>query len=217
MESIFFLGLNMYAWITIIALASLIVIMIRSSVPVEVAFLSVVTILLVFGIVDEEEAMAGFGSEPVVVHGAFFVVMAGLMGTPKTYRGALVKLMVPISVLAAMLNSVNVVALFIDMVKLWARRLGTEPSRLLLPLSYAASLGGMCTLIGNSSNLVIAGLYADQTGESLNLFAPLLPAMFCTAIGIGLTILFSHRRLLLRPPVIILSSCWFRPIIKLLD
>lgn len=205
MESIFFLGLNMYAWITIIALASLIVIMARTNVPVEVAFLSVVTILLVFGIVDEEEAMAGFGSEPVVVHGAFFVVMAGLMhtgvlywltnnlmGTPKTYRGALVKLMVPISVLAAMLNSVNVVALFIDMVKLWARRLGTEPSRLLLPLSYAASLGGMCTLIGNSSNLVIAGLYADQTGESLNLFAPLLPAMFCTAIGIGLTILFSH-------------------------
>ena len=188
MESIFFLGLNMYAWITIIALASLIVIMIRSSVPVEVAFLSVVTILLVFGIVDEEEAMAGFGSEPVVVHGAFFVVMAGLMhtgvlywltnnlmGTPKTYRGALVKLMVPISVLAAMLNSVNVVALFIDMVKLWARRLGTEPSRLLLPLSYAASLGGMCTLIGNSSNLVIAGLYADQTGESLNLFSITLP------------------------------------------
>ena len=205
MESLFFLGLNMNAWVTIIALFALIVVMVRSHIPVEVAFLSVVTVLLVFDIVNEEEAMAGFGSEPVIVHGAFFVVMAGLMhtgvlywltnnlmGTPKTYRGALIKLMVPISILAALLNSVNVVALFIDMVKLWARKLSTEPSRLLLPLSYAASLGGMCTLIGNSSNLMIAGLYADQTGHSLNLFAPLLPALFCTAVGICLTILFSN-------------------------
>ena len=205
MESLFFLGLNMKAWVTIIALLALIVVMVRSRIPVEVAFLSVVTILLVFDIVNEEEAMAGFGSEPVVVHGAFFVVMAGLMhtgvlywltnnllGTPKTYRGALIKLMIPISILGALLNSVNVVALFIDMVKLWARKLSIEPSRLLLPLSYAASLGGMCTLIGNSSNLMIAGLYADQTGQSLNLFAPLLPAMFCAAVGICLTILFSH-------------------------
>lgn len=205
MESVFFLGLGLKAWITIVSLIGLIVVMIRSRLPLEVAFLSVVTILLVFDIVNEEEVMAGFGSEPVVVHGAFFVVLAGLMhtgvlywltnnlmGTPKTYRRALFKLMVPVSVLAAMLNSVNVVALFIDMVKLWAHRLGTQPSRLLLPLSYAASLGGMCTLIGNSSNLMIAGLYADQTGQSMNLFAPLLPAMFCAAVGIGLTILFSY-------------------------
>ena len=204
MESIFFLGLGLKAWITIVSLIGLIVVMIRSRLPLEVAFLSVVTILLVFDIVNEEEVMAGFGSEPVVVHGAFFVVLAGLMhtgvlywltnnlmGTPKTYRRALFKLMVPVSVLAAMLNSVNVVALFIDMVKLWAHRLGTQPSRLLLPLSYAASLGGMCTLIGNSSNLMIAGLYADQTGQSMNLFAPLLPPMFCAAVGIGLTTPFS--------------------------
>ena len=196
MESIFFLGLGLKAWITIVSLIGLIVVMIRSRLPLEVAFLSVVTILLVFDIVNEEEVMAGFGSEPVVVHGAFFVVLAGLMhtgvlywltnnlmGTPKTYRRALFKLMVPVSVLAAMLNSVNVVALFIDMVKLWAHRLGTQPSRLLLPLSYAASLGGMCTLIGNSSNLMIAGLYADQTGQSMNLFAPLLPAMFCISLS----------------------------------
>ena len=81
------------------------------------------------------------------------------------------------------------VALFIDVVKLWARRLGTQPSRLLLPLSYAATLGGTCTLIGNSSNLVIAGLYADQSGRSLNFFAPLLPGLICATVGIGLVLL----------------------------
>jgi di/tricarboxylate transporter len=159
----------------------------------------------VTGIISEAEGMAGFGSEPVVVHAAFFVVMAGLMqtgvlywltkhllGNPNEYRQALVKLMLPIASLAAFLNSVNVVALFIDVVRIWARRLGTEPSRLLIPLSYAATLGGTCTLIGNSSNLVISGLYAERTGRALSFFAPLIPGLFCTVIGIGMVIILRN-------------------------
>ena len=202
MESIVFLGLSLQAWITIATVVSVIIVLMRTRIPPLVVFLAALTVLVTFGIVTEAEGMAGFGSEPVVVHGAFFVVMAGLMqtgvlywltkhllGTPASYRQALLKLMLPTASLAAFLTSVNVVALFIDVVKLWARRLGTQPSRLLLPLSYAATLGGTCTLIGNSSNLVIAGLYADQSGRSLNFFAPLLPGLICATVGIGLVLL----------------------------
>lgn len=109
-----------------------------------------------------------------------FVVMAGLMqtgvlhwltkhllGNPSNLKQAIIKLTIPIASLAALLNSVNVVALFIDVVKIWAKKLSIEPSRLLIPLSYAATLGGTCTLIGNSSNLVISGLYAEQTTKDL--------------------------------------------------
>ena len=197
-----FLGLSLQAWITIATVVSVIIVLMRTRIPPLVVFLAALTVLVTFGIVTEAEGMAGFGSEPVVVHGAFFVVMAGLMqtgvlywltkhllGTPASYRQALLKLMLPTASLAAFLTSVNVVALFIDVVKLWARRLGTQPSRLLLPLSYAATLGGTCTLIGNSSNLVIAGLYADQSGRSLNFFAPLLPGLICATVGIGLVLL----------------------------
>ena len=90
--------------------------------------------------------------------------------------------------LGALLNSVNVVALFIDAVKIWARKLNIAPSKLLLPLSYAATLGGMCTLLGNSSNLVVAGLYMQQTGQSMNLFAPLLPGLLLTIVGMAMVI-----------------------------
>lgn len=199
------LGLSIQAWITILSVMSILVMMIRTHVPAEVAFLGALTVLLVFGIVNEEEGLAGFGSEPVVVHAAFFVVMAGLMqtgvlywltknllGSPTNYREAIIKLMVPIAVLSALLNAVNVVALFVDVVKIWARKLATQPSRLLLPLSYAATLGGACTLIGNSSNLVVAGLYAEQTGQSMGLFAPLIPGMVCTAVGVGLVLLLKN-------------------------
>lgn len=202
MDSVLFLGLSAHAWITIVIVLSIFIVMARTRIPAEIAFLGALTILLVTGVVSEEEGMAGFGSEPVVVHAAFFVIIAGLMqsgvlywltknvlGDPKNYKRAIVKLMIPMSLLAAVLNSVNVVALFIDAVKIWARKLNIAPSKLLLPLSYAATLGGMCTLLGNSSNLIIAGLYMHQSGQTMNLFAPLLPGLVLTVVGVLLVIM----------------------------
>lgn len=197
MESIIILGFTLQAWITIFTVVSIFIVMARTTIPAEIAFLAALTVLLVTGVVTEEEGMAGFGSEPVVVHAAFFVIIAGLMqsgvlywltkhilGDPDKYRNAVMRLMIPTSALSALLNSVNVVALFIDAVKIWARKLNISASKLLLPLSYAATLGGTCTLLGNSSNLVIAGLYMNQTGQSLNLFEPLLPGIVITIVGI---------------------------------
>jgi di/tricarboxylate transporter len=203
MDSIVVLGLSAYAWITIVTMIGIFVIMARTRIPAEVAFLSALTVLLVTGVVTEEEGMAGFGSEPVVIHAAFFVIIAGLLqtgvlywltknvlGSPRNYNDSLIRLMVPTAIMSALLNSVNVVALFIDAVKIWARKLEIPASKLLLPLSYAATLGGMCTLLGNSSNLVISGLYLTNTGEAMNVFAPLLPGLAVTVAGLILVLLF---------------------------
>ena len=206
MENLVFLGLNVHAWITLITVLGIFVVMARTRIPAVVVFLGALTVLLLFGVVSEEGGMAGFGSEPVVVHGAFFVVISGLMqsgvpywlskhlfGYPKNHKQALLRLMTPIAVLGGILNSVNVVALFVDVVIIWAHKLKAHPSRLLMPLSYAATLGGSCTLIGNSSNLVIASLYAKQTGTSMHMFTPFLPGLFCTVIGIITIILLRNR------------------------
>ena len=200
-----FLGLSGYAWITIATVLSIFLVMARSRIPAEVAFLGAITILMVMGVVTEEEATSGFASEPVVVHAAFFVIIAALMqsgvlywltknvlGDPNNYHNAILRLMVPTSILAAFLNSVNIVALFIDAVKIWARKLDISPSKLLLPLSYAATLGGMCTLLGNSSNLVIAGLYTSATGQTLNIFEPFLPGLILTIVGVLLVALLQR-------------------------
>ena len=119
-----------------LTIISIFAFMARTRVPAEVTFLGALTVLLVSGVVTEEEGMSGFGSEPVVIHAAFFVIIAGLMqsgvlywltknvlGEPGNYHRALIRLMVPTAVLGAVLNSVNVVALFIDAVKIWARKL----------------------------------------------------------------------------------------------
>lgn len=199
------LGLSVSAWITLLTIVGIFIVMARSRIPVEVTFLSALTILLVTGVVTEEEGMAGFGSEPVVIHGAYAIIIAGLLhtgvlywlsknvlGTPKTYRKAMLRLMLPTTVMAAMMNSVNVVLLLIDAVKIWSIKLNIAPSRLLMPLSYAASLGGMCTLLGNSSNLVIAGLYLKETGKPLDVFEPLVPGLILTVIGVSMVVLLQR-------------------------
>ena len=205
MDSFFFLGFSAYAWITMFTVLSIFVVLARTRIPAEVAFLGALTVLLVTGVVTEEEGMAGFGSEPVVIHAAFFVIIAGLLqsgvlywltrnmlGTPHSYNDALRRLMVPIAVVSALLNAVNVVALFIDAVKIWARKLDIASSKLLLPLSYAATLGGMCTLLGSSSNLVVPGLYLSSTGKSMNVFAPLLPGVIVAVVGLLMVVLLQR-------------------------
>ena len=198
-------GVSIGGWVTIFTMICIFIVMAKSRIPAEVAFLGALTILLVLGIVDEEEGMAGFSSEPVVVNAAFFVIIGGLMqtgvlywltknvlGEARNYTGAIIKLMIPTSILSAFLSSSNVVSLLIDAVKIWSRKLNLSPSKLLMPLSYAASLGGMCTLLGNSSNLVVAGLYTGQTGQTMNIFAPMLPGIILTVLGTLLVVILQR-------------------------
>ena len=81
--------------------------------------------------------------------------------------------MLPVPLLSSILGNTTVVALFIDVVKMWSRKLHISPSRLLIPLSRASSMGGICTLIGTPPNQpFISSFYAKETGVQLNIFIP---------------------------------------------
>ena len=125
------------------------------------------------------QAVAGFGNTGLITVGLLFVVVAGLvrtgamtliteplLGHPRTLAAAQARLLSPVTVLSAFLNNTPVVAMFLPaVVSDLAKRSGLPPSRLFLPLSYASILGGMCTLIGTSTNLVVDG-HADRTGRA---------------------------------------------------
>ena len=136
-----------------------------------------------------------------------FIVVAGLihtgvirwimdhfLGTPKSYPAAIVRLMTPVALLSTILSNTTVVALFVRVVKDWAKKLGTVPSKLMIPLSYAAGMGGICTIIGTPPNMIIAGLYAQNTGQHIGFFAPTIPGVFCLVVGVMATL--AMRRLL---------------------
>ncbi len=69
---------------------------------------------------------------------------------------------------------------------LWSKKLGIAPSKLLIPLSYASGMGGVCTLIGTPPNLIINGLYADKTGTAMNVLVQ--PSPVCLALPMNVII-----------------------------
>lgn len=191
------LGIEWHAWLTIVLVLGLFVTMVKTKIPADVVFLSVVALLVVTGSLPAEEALSGFSSTTVVVVGALFVVVAGLdatgvlhwvvrnlLGTPSSYGRAIVRLMAPVAILSAFLSNTTVVALFINVVKIWAEKLKIAPSKLLIPLSYAAGMGGVCTLIGTPPNLIISGFYTEATGIKLGIFSTTLVGLACLVVGI---------------------------------
>jgi hypothetical protein len=96
------------------------------------------------------------------VTGAIDWYIGKLLGNPKTSAGAQLRLTIPVIIASAFLNNTPIVALMIPIVSRWGRTIRISASQLMIPLSYAAILGGTLTLIGTSTNLVIAGLLAEE-------------------------------------------------------
>ena len=189
--------LDFHAWYTIFVVLAMFISLSFTKIRTEVAFLAVMAALLCGGVLDAKTTFSGFSSESVIVVAVLFVVISGLtytgvlnwivknlMGTPKTHTGAIIRLMLPVATLSSLLSNTTVVALFINVVKIWSQKLKIAPSRLLIPLSYASGMGGICTLIGTPPNLIISGLYTEETGIKLSILTPTLCGLFCLTVGV---------------------------------
>ena len=207
METIEFLGFGLYAWITIVTVFSMFTVLLFTKLRADTVFLGAIGVLYVTGVLDAKEAFSGFSSTSVITVGVLFVVVAGLthtgvlqwivkhlLGTPNSYSKAVTRLMLPVAVLSSFLSNTTVVSLFVGIVKMWAKKLSISPSKLLIPLSYASGMGGVCTLIGTPPNLIISGLYEEKTGVAMNILTTTIPGLFCLAVGVLSVI--AMRRLL---------------------
>ncbi len=202
------LALSWQGWFALATVAMTFGTLVISSLPADYVFLGGLTVLLLSGVLDTSGALAGFSSPGVVTVGALYVVVTGLretggliwvahhvLGHPKTSRGAQFRLMLPVTLLSAFLNNTPVVALFIPVVMTWSHRIRVHASRLLIPLSYASIFGGICTLIGTSTNLVVHGLVQERfQNEGLHMFEITKIGVPCALVGMLFVMLF--RRLL---------------------
>lgn len=171
------------AWLTLATVASALAAMASDRVSPDRAMVGAVAILVLSGVLTPARALAGFASEGMVTVALLFVVAAGIrrsgalgalsqrvLGQPRTVVGAQLRLMVPVATMSAFLNNTPLVAILLPEVREWARSRGIAASRLLIPLSYAAILGGVCTLIGTSTNLVVDGLLRQSGRPGLEFF-----------------------------------------------
>jgi len=175
----------------------------------HMVMMGVLTILSAVGILDASEALSGFSNSGLITVAAMFVVAAGIhgsggidllvntaLGQPKTVRGAMARIFAPVVLLSGFLNNTPVVATMIPAINSWSRKINIPPSKLMIPLSYSAILGGTLTLIGTSTNLVINGQYQEITGgESLGLFSITAVSLPVVIIGIAFMLLVFPRLL----------------------
>ena len=165
------------------------------------------TVLSVTGVLTAAEALAGFSNPGLITVAAMFVVAAGLhasggidllvnkmLGRPRSTVRALARLLLPVVPLSGFLNNTPVVATMIPAINAWSRRINIAPSKLMIPLSYGAIVGGCLTVIGTSTNLVVSGQYHALSGQpAFSVFA-ITPVWLPVAIiGVLFMLVFLPR------------------------
>ncbi|MDA8633098.1 SLC13 family permease [Verrucomicrobiales bacterium] len=188
-----------------ILLAIAIVLFVSEAVSVDVVTLLLVSVLIATGILTPVEAFAGFGSEALVILGSIFVLGGALQQTgvldvvanwilrlggrgERRLNGVI---MLVSSAVSAAMNNTTVVALFAPQVSTLAKKAGVSSSRLLMPLAFAAIIGGTCTLIGTSTNIAVSGFLTSSGMKPIG-FLEITPiGIICTLVGISFLVIFS--------------------------
>ncbi len=190
-------------WVMLVSLLALVGALMSNRVGPDIALVATLALLTMLGIVSPPDAIAGFANPAVVTIAAMFVIAAGLVETgaveglarraltiPKSRAGAQLRIMAPVAALSAIMNNTPVVAMLMPVIGDWSRRSRISPSALFMPLSFAAILGGACTLIGTSSNIAVVDLYLTHLGaESMPLPSTTRQFWMISAVGIPGTIL----------------------------
>jgi len=163
--------------ITIVALA-------KEMLRPGLIFFSASIVLLTLDIISADEMLAGFSNKGMLTVGILFLVSEGVRQSgilnrlaqtylPQKRRkmvSLLPQIMLPVSFLSAFLNNTPVVIIFAPIIKRWSEKLNLSSKKFLIPLSYATIFGGMCTLIGTSTNLVVHGLSIENGFDGFSMF-----------------------------------------------
>jgi len=185
-------------WLTLAVTAMAFLLNAVTALPAEIVFLGALGGLYVSGVLSTAEALQGFSNDGMVTVGVLYFVVTGLqqtgalgwishqvLGLPKRRSTTFARLTMPVMLLSAFLNNTPVVAMFIPVVNDWCRKLRVSPSKLMIPLSYASIFGGLCTLIGTSTNLVVSGLLVEATDNpGLKLFDITPVGLPCAIAGL---------------------------------
>ncbi|WKV12226.1 SLC13 family permease [Marivirga harenae] len=195
--------------ITIVVILSAIVLFATEAVRVDLVAIGVMVVWIVFGILEPEESFRGFANSATLTVTAMFILSSAMIRAgvikllaplvtrlfSKTYGGAILGMSSGVGLLSAFINNTPVVATFIPIVSKAAKKLSLHPSKFLIPLSYGAILGGTCTLIGTSTNLLVAGIAKDKGFEGIGLFTMAPMGLVFLVVGL-LYLMFAGKYLL---------------------
>ncbi|KFL37537.1 hypothetical protein N788_09120 [Arenimonas donghaensis DSM 18148 = HO3-R19] len=210
--------MEMDAILTLLVLLGAVTLFVTEKLPVDVVAMLVLASLLVLGLVSPVEALSGFSSEATITVAAMFVLSAGLahtgalaslarlFGRVKNGFLFMLLLMLIVGPISAFVNNTAAVAVLLPLVLAASSANKQSPSQILIPMSYAAQMGGVCTLIGTSTNLLVNSLAKDLGHPGFGLF-DFAPVGLIT-MAVGFVYLMLMRRWLLpsHPPAAITEA-----------
>ncbi len=192
---------------TLIILALTVVMFIIGKIRADIVALCALTALILLGILTPEEALAGFSSTVIIMMVGLFVVGGAILqtGLAKAVSQKIMKLaagsdtrmfllvVIVTSAIGAFVSNTGTVALMMPIVVSMAVQSGTQPARLLMPLAFASSMGGMLTLIGTPPNLVIQDALTAAGYEPLGFFSFFPVGVICIVTGIVVMLPLSKK------------------------
>lgn len=195
--------------VVILGLVGMVVALIMDKMRPGMILFSVVVLFLCTGILTPKEMLEGFSNKGMITVALLFLISEGVRqsgalgqlikrllpqkGT--TVRKAQARMLPAISFVSAFLNNTPVVVIFAPIIKRWAESVHLPATKFLIPLSYATILGGICTLIGTSTNLVVHGMIQDTGHRGFGMFELGRVGIFIALAGILYLLLFSSRLL----------------------
>ncbi len=196
-------------WFTLAVLIGMTSILVMELADTAMAVFGAMLLLLITGVIDTGEAFAGFSNQGMLAVAFLYVIAAAvhstgilstigakLMGDEgRSDYQRLISFLPPVAGASAFMNNTPIVAMLIPIIKNYCRRMNLSPSKFMLPLSYAAILGGTCTLIGTSTNLVVHGFLLEKGHAGFQFFDFAWIGIPLTFIGLTAIILFIHRLL----------------------
>lgn len=162
--------------------------------------------LMCLGIISPKEMLEGFSNKGMVTVALLFLVSEGirqvgaldsffrkcLPSRPSGIGRSLVRILPPISAVSGFFNNTPTVVILAPIIKKWCSDHGLSPSKFLIPVCYATTLGGMCTLIGTSTNLVVHGMMLDSGMDGLTMFELAKIGIPVTILGLVYVAVFSR-------------------------
>jgi di/tricarboxylate transporter len=209
------------AWLTIAVLVAVFATLVTSSIAADIVMMAGLVALLVGGVLTPKEALSGMSNEGMVTVAVLYVVVAGLQqtgcmalvasrlfGRPTGVNDAQVRMILPVATISGFMNNTPLVAMMLPVVNDWAKKFRIPVGKLMMPLSFATILGGLCTMIGTSTNVIAAGLLRDKLatgevqGEAMGMFTITWVGLPVAVAGIAYMLVASRWLLPDRKPAI---------------
>lgn len=204
---------HFHVFVTVATLILALISFVREKIPAHITALLVMASLLLFGVITTGEALSVFSNSAPITIAAMFVIGAALKMTgvidqmvyliiriaEKNFWLAISGFFGFVLVASAFMNNTPIVIIMTPVIIMLTKKFNRHPSKFLIPLSYIAIMGGTCTLIGTSTNLLVNGIVIETQVPSFNIFDITLPGLIMAAVGILFLITIGHRLLPIRP------------------